>query len=195
MAVWRDLVPVTVDTDFEINVGINCVEGCSLLGQSVNLYLDDELVSTVVMGQPVAPREGLFWAVAKLRAPKEIGLYKVFCRMEPEGLELQHAPVETTFVFTTDLPAQARLHVTCLDLKRGIPVSGADINVRATGGYPYRLRANDQGESWIDLPYGEYRIGAICAEYQDVEKMVTLSEGVLVLEVTLQLPYDPDQGV
>jgi hypothetical protein len=192
MAVWRESLPVTIGTEFELNIGINCVEHCSLLGQNVNVYLDEQLLATVPMGEPEAPRNGLFFKTVTLRAPEEIGSYQLTCKMEPEGLELLHAPAQSVYSFTTALQPECLLTVTVLEEKSEKPVDGANISVRIKGSYPYHGRSDEAGQATFNLPWGEYRVGSICADYRDSEETINLTEDMKNADVTLHMYYDPD---
>ena len=195
MAVWRESLPVTIGTEFELNIGVNCVEHCSLLGQNANVYLDEQLLATVPMGEPEAPRNGLYFKKVTLRAPEEIGSYQLTCKMEPEGLELLHAPVQSVYSFTTALQPECLLTVNVLEEKSEKPVDGANISVRITGSYPYHGRSNEAGQAIFNLPWGEYRVGSICADYRDSEETINLTEGMKNADVTLHMYYDPDHYI
>ena len=192
MAVWRDSNPIIVGSEFELNVGINCLEKCSLLGQKVNLYLNDELLATLKMGEPQAPRNGLYFATARLTAPDEVAVYTIDCRMEPEGLELLHKPVTSSYSFATGLAPQVRLRVYVGDIDSGEPIDDVHLTARAEGGFPYRARTNEAGEAWMDLPWGDYKVQATTVDHRDTSGNINLVEGMESAELRLEMIYFPD---
>jgi len=193
MAVWV-AHPVFAGGTFELDIGINCIHGCSLAGQKVTIHHNGELLTSVEMKEPQAPMLGLYHATATLSAPLEAGRDTLECRFEPEGIELAHAPSTRSFSYAIVPKPQTRLEITISETEKGTPVEEAHLAIYSAGGYVYRAQTDAQGNAAIELPYGEYRIRAICGYYHDVEETLTLSEGQELCKVSLKMLFDSDLG-
>jgi hypothetical protein len=192
MTVWRDSTePVSIGDDYLLNIGVSCIHGCSLLGQTVNIYCDGSLLTSVTMDEPITPLEGLYQNKVLLTAPTEVGIYTLECRLEPQGLDLSHTSETSRYVLATNKHAQCRLDLLILNLEEGTPIEKASVVVRPKDGYPGYTQADKAGKASIGVPWGETHVGASCRGYLEVETDIFIPEGQEIYELTLMMPDDP----
>ena len=192
MSVWRDsLEPVPMGDEYLLNVGINCMLGCSLLGQTVRIYHDGILLASAVMEEPSAPLESLYRAKVQLTAPQEVGRFTLECRFEPEELDVSHTSNILKYTLTTNKHAQCRLDLIALNEKDGMPLSYADFIVRPKDGFAGYIRSGEDGKASIGMPWGDITVEAICDEYRDASASITVPENQEVYELTLAMAWEP----
>ena len=192
MVMWRDeYMPVPVGNEYQLRVGVNCNDGCSLLGQKVNVYQDDVYITTVELLEPIAPRRAFYQNQITLTAPSEVGSYTLVCRFEPEGLELSHESKSSQYVLTTTVRPQCRLELSAVNADTGAPVDYVDFYVQPKGGNTGLARSDGNGKASMAVPWGEHHISVIREDYQGVMSDITIPEGTEVFEHTSALIYQP----
>jgi hypothetical protein len=189
MTVHREYQPVEIGADYVITVGAECLTGCSLLGQKVNVFCEDELLATAELREPTGVSTRLYQAAITLTAPDSVGLYELRCRIDPEGMGLAHTSNECRHYVTTRLPVQCRLDVTVVDVDSSKPVADVSLTVRPTGGYPSWWQTNSEGRASIEVAWGEYTVSTNCENYGDATERVTLPEGQELTELTIPIEY------
>jgi hypothetical protein len=189
MTVHRAYQPVETGADYVITVGAECLTGCSLLGQKVNVFCEDELLATAELKEPVGTSTKLYQAAITLTAPDSVGLYELRCRVDPEGLGLAHTSNECKHYVTTRLPAQCRLEVSVVDAESSKPVADVSLTVRPTGGYPSWWQTNSEGKAFVEVAWGEYTVSTNRENYGDVTESVILPEGQELIELTIPVEY------
>jgi len=193
MVAWRDdLMPVPVGNEYQLRIGVNCYEGCSLLGQRVTVFQDDTYVTTVELLEPIAPRRAFYQNQITLTAPSEVGTYTLDCRFEPEGLELSHEPKSSQYILTTTPRPQCRLELTAINEDTGNPVGYANFFIHLTEGFPGQVRADNMGKASVNVPWGEYIIHAVREDHQTVISEIVIPEGHEVYEITFTMSYHSD---
>jgi len=192
MSVWRNTSEtVPVGSDYELNIGISCIHGCSLLGQTVNIYCDGSLLASAVMEEPKAPLESLYQNTLTLAAPSEVGMSTLECRLEPQGLDLSHTSDTRKYILTTNKHAQCRLDLLVLNEEEGTPIGKASIVVRPKDGYPGYSQVDAEGKTSIGVPWGDIHIGVNLRGYLEVETDISIPEGQEVYELTMKMFTDP----
>jgi hypothetical protein len=187
--VRREYQPVETGADYVITVGAECLAGCSLLGQSVNVFCEDELLATAELGAATGTSTKLYQVAITLSAPDSVGLYELRCCLDPEGLGLAHTSNECKHYVTTRLPSQCRLDITVVDSESSNPVADVSLTVRPTEGYPSWWRTDSEGKASIDAAWGEYTVSTNRENYGDTIASVLLPEGQELIELTLPLEY------
>jgi len=192
MSVWRNSgEPVPVGDEYLLNVGVNCLLGCSLLGQTVSVYHDGALLASAVVGEPAPPLESLFYAQVPLKAPDKVGMFALECRLEPEGLDLSHTSNSFRYILTTNKRAQCRLNLAAISEEDSAPLALADFVVRPKDGFAAFLRSGEDGKVSIGMPYGDVYIEANCDNRKDANASITIPEGQEEYELTLALAWEP----
>jgi len=192
MSVWREgFQPVPVGEDYLLSVGVHCLHGCSLLGQTVKVYYKGDLLGSAVMGEPVPPFESLFCARIPLTAPAEVGAYTLECRLEPEGLDLLHTSNTSKYTLTTNKQSQCRLELTALNKEDGTPFNRTLFYIRPKDGYLGFVQAGEDGKASIGVPWGDVLVEANPHEYCGVRADITIPEGQEVYELTVNIPLIP----
>ncbi len=189
MTVYRDYQPVVVGSEYTIIVGIECLTGCSMLGQNIQVFCEDELLATAAVGEPAGILSKLYQASIKLTAPDEVGLYELKCCVEPEGLGLAHTSNVCRHYVTTRLPSQGTIDITVVDSESLRPMAGVELVVRPKEGYPSWWHTNQEGKALVDIALGEHTIGATHENYKYADETVTLSEGQETIELTIPMEF------
>jgi hypothetical protein len=189
MTVYREYQPVEVGKDYVITVGVECLAGCSLLGQRLNVFCEGELLATAEVGEPAGVLSKLYQAVITLTAPDDVGLYELRCSIDPDGLGLAHTSNECKHYVTTRLSSQCRLDVTVVNSESREPLADASLTMRPTGGYPSWWCTNNEGKVSIDAAWGEHTITASCENYEYATETVVLSKGQEVVGLTMPMDY------
>ena len=192
ITVWRNnREPVTVGSEYLLYVGVGCVHGCSLLGQTVKVYQKDVLLGSMVMGEPEPPLASLYQNKIALTAPDEVGAYTLECQLELEGLDLSHNVNTAKYTLTTNMPAQCRLEIMAISEKDDTLIKKTFVVVRPKGGYPAYIQSGEDGKASIGVPWGDVHIEASPNEHDGVKADITIPEGQEVFELTLTAPELP----
>ncbi|MCL2757485.1 MAG: hypothetical protein FWD43_05350, partial [Coriobacteriia bacterium] len=192
MTVWRDsFEPVPVGNEYLLNIGVSCIHGCSLIGQTVNVYCNGALLASAVMEEPIAPLEGLYQHKLALIAPSDVGLYTLECHLEPQGLELSHASDVRKYSLAANMLAQCRLDLQVFNEEDGPPIEKATVVVRPKDGYPGFTSTDAEGKASISVPWGDIYVGINRRGYLEVEKDISIPENLETYELTVKMLYDP----
>ncbi|MDR3052265.1 MAG: hypothetical protein LBU48_00185 [Coriobacteriales bacterium] len=189
MTVHREYQPVEIGKNYVITVGVECLTGCSLLGQKVEVFCQDELLATAELQEPVGISPKLYRAEITLTAPDTLGLYELRCCVKPEGLGLAHTANECLHYLTTGLASQCRIAITAVDAESLKPLADVSLTSRPAGGYPSLCCTDSAGRASIDAPWGEITLTASCENYEYAKEKVTLPEGQTAVEFTLPMEY------
>jgi hypothetical protein len=215
ISIWRDsLAPVPTGSNYLLNIGVACTQGCSLLQQKVKVYHENALVATAEMNtaiaykdgayvpiaeieEPVAPKDILYWTQISLTAPNEVCAFSLECRPELEGLDLSHKTNTRKYTITTRKHSQCRLDLMAVSDKSFFsdssnnPIKHADIIVRPKDGYAIYLRTDKSGKASVGVPWGDICIEANEDDHKNIKLEITVPEGQEVYEHTVHMPYWP----
>jgi hypothetical protein len=215
ISIWREnLAPVPVGSNYLLNIGVACTQGCSLLQQKVSVYHENALLATTEMNTeviyrdgayvptaeiegPVAPKDILYCAQVSLTAPHEVCAFSLECRLESEDLDLLHKTNTYTYTITTCKHSPCRLDLMAVSDKSSFgdpsndPIEHADIIVRPKDGYAIYLRTDKSGKVSIDVPWGDIYIEANENDHKNIKSEITIPEGQQAYEHTVYMPYWP----
>ena len=191
MTVTRDYQPVVVGADYVINVGLECLSGCSLLGQKVDVFCGGELLTTAEMGEKDSgPLTGLYQAAITLKAPDEVKVIELICTVNPEGLGLSHTSNVCRHYVSTKLLPQCRVDIAVVDsdsLKP--PKHVVEYTTRPKGGYPAWGSSDNNGKISLDLAWGEHSVDVTAQDYDAASEVFTIPEGQEEYALTIQVDY------
>ena len=192
MTAWRNdsHLPVPVGDNYLLNIGVQCLHGCSLLEEKVSISHNGVVLAIAEMGIPVAPLDDLYQAKVLLTAPDEVDKFTLECRLEPKDLDSLHISSACKHILTTSKHAQCRLDLLALSKEDGTPVE-AEFIVQPKGSCSVYARADQNGKTSIGMPWGDIQIEAHCNDYGSVQTETTIPEGQEVYELSVVMPWQP----
>ena len=177
MAVWGVPSPVTVNSSFSVNVGMQCSAGCRLAGRSVQVC--DEAGTKIgegILGDtPWIATSALYWAQVDLAAPATEGAHSRSVTCVATDSALSHEEASATFSFRTAKPPEHRVTVKVARKETDAPVEHVEVRL----GF-YVGSTDEQGVLTLEVPKGTYELTIRKEAYQAWPMTVEVSEDLTV---------------
>jgi hypothetical protein len=189
VSTWGVTAPVWVGGPIEVSVGVSCSSGCSLAGQKIAIYNEnDELMCSGTLHEPVAPRTTLWWDTLTATAPTEAKLHRWEARFVAEGLDAPHDDAKHKFSFVARVRPERDFRVTVIDEKTGKPQRSARVELKPADGTGKAQFASTgaEGTASIGVEKGTYALKITAPSRKSFTETVDLTEHDLEVEVHLQ---------
>jgi hypothetical protein len=177
MAVWGIPSPVTVNSAFSVNVGMQCSAGCRLSGLTVQICDDagTKIGEGILGDTPWTATGALYWVPVKLAAPATEGVHARSVMFAAAGSALSHEDASATFHFRAARPPEHRLAIKVVEREAEAPVG--DVEVRL--GF-YVGSTDERGALTLEVPKGQYALSIRKEGYQAAPMTVDVSEDLTV---------------
>ena len=189
VSTWGVTAPVWVGAPIEVCVGVACSSGCSLEGQRVEVYNEnDELMCSGTLHEPEAPRTTLWWDKLTTTAPTDAKLHRWEARFCPQGLDTPHEAATHKFSFVARVPPERNFKITVIDEKAGKPQRSARVELKPSDGTGKAQFAstNAEGIATIGTSKGQFNLKVTAPSRRTFTETVDLTEHDLEVEVHLQ---------
>lgn len=189
ISTWGVTAPVWVGAPIEVCVGVNCASGCSLGGQRVEVYNENnELVCSGTLHEPEAPRTTLWWDKLITTAPTEAKLHRWEARFCPQGLDVPHEEAKHKFSFVARIPPERNFKITVIDDKTGKPQRSARVEIKPSDGSGKAQFASTgaDGCATIGAAKGTFNLKVTAPSRRAFTETIDLTEHDLEVEVHVQ---------
>lgn len=176
MAVWDYPSVVTMGGRFRIRVGVNCSEGCTLTGSTIEVCDDKarSLATSMLGGVKWPGTKGLYWADVVVTAPSGERVNPWTARFPAAGLALPHEASIHNFTFRTGKPPDYTVIVKVFQKDTNVPIKAAVVSM-----LPYRAESNAKGLAKLKVPKGRYELDVFKgSDYKMFRTIVEVSTNV-----------------
>lgn len=186
VSTWGVTAPVWVGAPVEVCVGVSCSSGCSLAGQRVEVYNEDnQLMCSGTLHEPEAPRNTLWWDKLTATAPTEAKLHRWEARFCPAGLDAPHEAATHKFSFVARIPPERNFKITVIDEKTGKPQRSARVEIKPADGTGKAQFASTgaEGTATIGASKGTFSLKVTAPSRRAYTDTIDLTEHDLEVEV------------
>ena len=155
MAVWGVPSPVTVNSSFRVNVGMQCSAGCRLAGRTVQVCDESgtKIGEGILGDAPWIGTSALYWVQVELAAPATEGVYARSVGSVATDSTLSHEEASATFHFRTARLPEHRVTVNVVTRETAAPVNHVEVRL----GF-YVASTDERGVLTFEMPTGTYEL-------------------------------------
>jgi hypothetical protein len=148
--VWDVPSPLVVGCLVKTKVGAKCSAGCELTGHEIELHdgTGRTIARAGLSSEAWSGTNGLYWTEIEFVAPSMVDTHTW-------TVEFAHGAGRLEFTCVTVPPPECRLTIRILEQRTNAPLPGVDVRVGV-----YRASSGEQGLAKLELPRGNYTIGA-----------------------------------
>lgn len=186
VAVWGAPSPVTVQSSFNVKVGVKCSAGCRLAGHRVQV-LDEKgsLIGEAPLGDALwAGTRGLYVAELTLPAPAIEDIFS-WSGSFPGDAASRHELASVAFSFRTAAPPEHSVVVKVTDREAGHPLGGVELFMGI-----YRAATDAHGLAKFELPKNTYEL-KVRERDGEAAPMTVEVDGNTAVEIQASLTPEP----